>query len=165
MGKQDVQLTFGKDGVGEPQWSPDGRWLAFTTGREAEGDGLRRKGEQVWVLDRRGGEAQQLTNVKQELQGYQWSPDSKTLLLTLQERDEPLEEKGKPTPPKPIVIDRYHYKEDRVGFLIGQGAASLFVRCCDEEAEQADEWAGGWGGIVWRRRVGRGVRMGRWWRL
>ena len=97
MGKQDVQLTFGKDGVGEPQWSPDGRWLAFTTGREADGPnaaGVGAKGEQVWVLDRRGGEAQQLTNVKQELQGYRWSPDSKTLLLTLQERDEPLEEKG-----------------------------------------------------------------------
>ncbi len=120
-GEQDVQLTFGKDGVGEPQWSPDGRWLAFTSGREADGPNAAgvqgAKGEQVWVLDRRGGEAQQLTNVKQELQGYRWSPDSKTLLLTLQERDEPLEEKGKPTPPKPIVIDRYHYKEDRVGFL------------------------------------------------
>ena len=115
-GTQDVQLTFGKDGVGEPQWSPDGKWLAFTTGREAEGPNAA-KGEQVWVLDRRGGEAQQLTNVKQELNGYKWSPDSKTLLLTLQERDEPLEDKGKPATPKPIVIDRYHYKEDRVGFL------------------------------------------------
>ncbi len=116
-GKSDVQLTFGKDGVGEPQWSPDGKWLAFTTGREAEGPKAA-KGEQVWVLDRRGGEAQQLTNVKQELNGYKWSPDSKTLLLTLQERDEPLEDKGgKPATPKPIVIDRYHYKEDRVGFL------------------------------------------------
>ena len=115
-GTQDVRLTFGKDGVGEPQWSPDGKWLAFTTGREADGPNAA-KGEQVWVLDRRGGEAQQLTNVKQELNGYKWSPDSKTLLLTLQERDEPLEDKGKPATPKPIVIDRYHYKEDRVGFL------------------------------------------------
>ena len=92
-GKQDVQLTFSKDGAGEPQWSPDGRWLAFTSGREAAGEGAG-KGSQVWVLDRRGGEAQQLTNVKEELQGYKWSPDSKTLLLTLQERDEPLEDKG-----------------------------------------------------------------------
>ncbi|MGA8938217.1 MAG: S9 family peptidase [Acidobacteriaceae bacterium] len=115
-GKQDLQLTYGKDGVGDPQWSPDGKWLAFTSGREAEGKGAA-KGEQVWVLDRRGGEAHQLTNVKQQMEGYKWSPDSKTLLLTLQEREEPLETKGKPTPPKPIVIDRYHYKEDRVGFL------------------------------------------------
>jgi dipeptidyl aminopeptidase/acylaminoacyl peptidase len=115
-GKQDVQLTFSKDGVGEPQWSPDGKYLAFTSGREAAGDKAA-KGSQVWVLDRRGGEAQQLTNVKEELEGYKWSPDSKTLLLTIQERDEPEEKGGKPAPPKPIVIDRYHYKEDRVGFL------------------------------------------------
>ena len=112
-GKQDVQLTFSKDGAGDPQWSPDGRWLAFTSGREGDA-----KGEQVWVLDRRGGEAHQLTNVKQELAGYKWSPDSKTLLLTLQERDEPEQDKGaKPKPPKPIVIDRFHFKEDVEGFL------------------------------------------------
>ena len=115
-GRQDVQLTFSKDGAGAPQWSPDGKWLAFTTEREADGPHAA-KGEQVWVLDRRGGEAQPLTNVKQELEGYKWSPDSKTLLLTLRERDEPLEDKGKPVPPKPIVIDRYHYKEDVAGFL------------------------------------------------
>jgi dipeptidyl aminopeptidase/acylaminoacyl peptidase len=112
-GKQDVQLTFSKDGAGGPQWSPDGKWLAFTSGREGEA-----KGSQVWVLDRRGGEAQQLTNVKEDLGGFKWSPDSKTLLLTLTEKDEPEPEKGaKPKAPKPIVIDRFHFKQDREGFL------------------------------------------------
>jgi len=112
-GKQDVQLTFSKDGASGPQWSPDGKWLAFTSGREGEA-----KGSQVWVLDRRGGEAQQLTNVKEDLGGFKWSPDSKTLLLTLTEKDEPEPEKGaKPKAPKPIVIDRFHFKEDREGYL------------------------------------------------
>jgi dipeptidyl aminopeptidase/acylaminoacyl peptidase len=112
-GKQDVQLTFSKDGAGGPQWSPDGKWLAFTSGREGDA-----KGSQVWVMDRRGGEAQQLTNVKEDLGGFKWSPDSKTLLLTLTEKDEPEPEKGaKPKAPKPIVIDRFHFKEDREGFL------------------------------------------------
>jgi dipeptidyl aminopeptidase/acylaminoacyl peptidase len=112
-GKQDVQLTFSKDGAGGPQWSPDGKWLAFTSGREGEA-----KGSQVWVLDRRGGEAQQLTNVKEDLGGFKWSPDSKTLLLTVTEKDEPEPDKGaKPKAPKPIVIDRFHFKEDREGFL------------------------------------------------
>ncbi len=112
-GTQDIQLTRGKEGAGEPRWSPDGRYLAFTSGREGEA-----KGSQVWLLDRRGGEAQQLTDVKDTLQDYRWSPDSKQLLLTIVAREEPEPEKGaKPKPPKPIVIDRYHFKQDVEGFL------------------------------------------------
>lgn len=112
-GKEDVQLTYGKESAGSPRWSPDGRWLAFTSSREGAA-----KGAQVWVLDRRGGEAQQLTNVKEEMGGFRWSPDSKQLLLTLQEKEEPEPEKGaKPKPPKPIVLDRFHFKQDIEGYL------------------------------------------------
>ena len=112
-GTQDVQLTRGKDGAGNPRWSPDGRWLAFTSGREGEV-----KGTQVWLLDRRGGDPMQLTDVKENLHDYRWSPDSKQLLLTIQQREEPEPEKGgKPKPPKPIVIDRFHFKQDVQGFL------------------------------------------------
>jgi len=126
-GKQDIQLTFSKDGAGGQQWSPDGRWLAFTSGREGNGPDAG-KGSQVWLLDRRGGEAQQLTNVKEDLGGFKWSPDSKTLLLTLTAKDEPdpPKEGGKPKPPKPIVIDRFHFKEDREGYLT-EKEAHLFL--------------------------------------
>ena len=112
-GVQDVQLTYGPEGAGSPRWSPDGRWLAFTSSRTGKA-----KGSQVWLLDRRGGEAHQLTDVKEDLGEYQWSPDSKQLLLTLRAKDEPEPEKGaKPVPPKPIVIDRYHFKQDVQGYL------------------------------------------------
>jgi dipeptidyl aminopeptidase/acylaminoacyl peptidase len=115
-GTADVQLTYGPDSASEPHWSPDGHWLAFLSSRAGEA-----KGTQVWVLDRRGGEAHQLTNVKEDLSDYRWSPDSKQLLLTLRPKDEPDEEEakkaGKPIPPKPIVIDRFHFKEDVQGYL------------------------------------------------
>jgi dipeptidyl aminopeptidase/acylaminoacyl peptidase len=126
-GKQNIQLTFGKDGAGDPQWSPDGKYISFTSGREGEA-GSKVGGSQVWVLDRRGGEAQQLTNVKDNLGSYKWSPDSKTLLLAITEKDEPEPGKGaeKPKGPKPIVIDRYHFKEDREGYLSDK-QAHLFL--------------------------------------
>jgi dipeptidyl aminopeptidase/acylaminoacyl peptidase len=112
-GQNDVQLTYGKDSAGNPQWSPDGRYLSFTSSREGKA-----KGSQVWLLDRRGGEARQLTEVKEDLGGYSWSPDSKTLLLSLRVKEEPEPEKGgKPVPPKPIVLDRFHFKEDVEGYL------------------------------------------------
>ena len=112
-GREHVQLTFGKDSASSPRWSPDGRYLAFTSSREGAA-----KGSQVWLLDRRGGEAQQVTNVKEDLGGFRWSPDSRQLLLTLQAKQDPEPEKGgKPKPPQPIVIDRFHFKQDREGYL------------------------------------------------
>jgi dipeptidyl aminopeptidase/acylaminoacyl peptidase len=114
-GSEDLQLTYDTEGASAPRWSPDGRYLAFLSGRPGKV-----KGTQVWVLDRRGGEARQLTNVKEDLDDYRWSPDSKQLLLTLMPKDEPdADEKkgGKPVPPKPIVIDRYQFKQDVEGYL------------------------------------------------
>ncbi len=40
---------------------------------------------QVWTLNRLGGEAQQVTKVKQGVSGYEWSPDSKRLLLSIRD--------------------------------------------------------------------------------
>src|SRR5262249_36232067 len=83
------------------------------------------KGNQVWLLDRSGGEAVQLTDVKGRLQSYEWSPDSKRLALVIGDPDPEAEaadaakESGaKPKAPKPIVIDRYKYKKDGQGYLL-----------------------------------------------
>ena len=122
-GKQDIQLTFGPESASGPRWSPDGKFLAFTSSRPGKA-----KGSQVWLLDRRGGEAQQLTDIKEDLGGFRWSPDSKQLLLTLTPKDEPEEEKGaKPKPPKPIVLDRYHFKQDIEGYLTTGKHERLFL--------------------------------------
>ena len=71
-GTQDIRLTYGVDSsVSNPRWSPDGKYISFM----AERPGAPKvKGSQVWVLDRRGGEARQLTEVKGNLSAYEWSP-------------------------------------------------------------------------------------------
>jgi dipeptidyl aminopeptidase/acylaminoacyl peptidase len=119
-GAQDIQLTYGVDNsVSNPRWSPDGKYLSFLSERPGA---TNVKGSQVWVLDRRGGEARQLTSVKGKLSGYEWSPDAKKLLLILAEdpeqeaRDKEKVESEKEKP-KPIVIDRYHFKQDIEGYL------------------------------------------------
>src|SRR5579871_3714666 len=69
-GSEDIQLTYGKEGAGSPKFSPDGKYISFTSSRPGAA-----KGSQVWVLDRRGGEAEQLTNITdQNIEGYSWSP-------------------------------------------------------------------------------------------
>ncbi|HTB98300.1 MAG TPA: S9 family peptidase [Terracidiphilus sp.] len=113
-GSVHLQLTFGKEGASEPKFSPDGRYISFMSSRPGPA-----KGDQVWVMDRRGGEAEQFTAITdQNIEGYSWSPDSKRLLLTMRPKSEPDAEEGKPpAPPKPVVIDRYHFKQDVQGYL------------------------------------------------
>jgi dipeptidyl aminopeptidase/acylaminoacyl peptidase len=123
-GSADLQLIFGKEGASAPRFSPDGRYISFLSSRPGPA-----KGTQVWVLDRRGGEAEQLTAITdREIAGYTWSPDAKKLLLTLHPKSEPDAEEGKPpAPPKPIVIDRYHFKQDIEGYLRDDAWDSLYL--------------------------------------
>src|SRR5687767_13087576 len=100
---ENVRLSYaGTDN--SPRWSPDGKHLAFLSTRPAEAK------TQVWLLDGRGGEARQITNVKGEIDDFQWSPDGKKFVLVMSESQD--SEK-----PKPIVIDRYKFKQDIQGYL------------------------------------------------
>jgi dipeptidyl aminopeptidase/acylaminoacyl peptidase len=119
-----LQLTYGKEGASSPKFSPDGKYISFMSDRPGAV-----KGDQVWVMDRRGGEAEQLTNITdRNIQGYSWSPDSKKLLLTLHPKAEPDPEEGKPpAPPKAIVIDRYHFKQDIQGYLRDDAYNALYL--------------------------------------
>src|SRR5438552_5378560 len=118
--KNDRQITFSNDSESSPRWSPDGNFLAFTSSRPGKA-----KGNQVWLLDRSGGEAYQLTELKGRLQSYEWAPDSKRLALVIGDPDPDAPDPTAtptpgtpPKPPKPIVIDRYHYKQDVQGYLL-----------------------------------------------
>lgn len=127
-GTQPLRLSYGSESARSPRWSPDGKYLAFLSSRASDGK------SQVWLMDRRGGEAWQLTNVKEELGGYAWSPDGKRLVLEISpgEEEEATADPGKapaslPKVPKPIVIDRYHFKRDREGYLTATSRGQLYL--------------------------------------
>ena len=94
------QLTRGKKSSDGPEWSPDGRWLAFVTEREGnaivpagaaekkEGKEEKKEGEgkpaarQIWVISPEGGEAWQLTQQETDIGGFHWSKDGKQIAFT-----------------------------------------------------------------------------------
>ncbi len=112
-------MTAPGSSISRPRWSPDGSYLAFLSQREwQQGPGV--GGQQVYALDLRGGEGVQLTSVRQGVEGYEWSPDGKRLVLVV--RDEPTEAEAD----GPWVIDRLQFKEDYEGYL-NRRRAHLYV--------------------------------------
>ena len=134
-GTQDVQLTFGPGSDSSPRWSPDGKYLAFLSSPPSDGKADDAK-TQVWLLDRRGGAARQLTNVKGDIDGYWWSQGGKRLLLTMQESDDDPKAKA----PKPIATDRYHFKRDIEGYLTGANPQHLYL--FDVESKKLEQLTG-----------------------
>jgi dipeptidyl aminopeptidase/acylaminoacyl peptidase len=137
-GTENLRLTYGMESASSPRWSPDGKYLSFLSSRT---DGK----AQVWLLDRRGGEARPLTDVKQQIGAFAWSPDGKKLVLEMSDGEDdeagtdaakPQGGKAAPLAPKPIVIDRYHFKSDVDGYLTTTSRTQLYL--FDIESKKLD---------------------------
>ncbi len=135
-GGEAIPMTARGYSADTPRWSPDGKYLSFLASRGKDKDGEDEK-PQVWTLNRLGGEAQQITFVKQGVSGYEWSPDGKRLLLSIRDpRPEELtEDKEDDKKPKPNVVDRLQFKRDYVGYLDRFRTHLYVLTIGDEKAE------------------------------
>jgi dipeptidyl aminopeptidase/acylaminoacyl peptidase len=114
-----VPQQWTRSGVGgeeRPRWSPDGSYLAFTSGREE-------KKAQLYLLPTNGGEAEKVTNLPSgNLGDVSWSPDGTRIAFTFRPIDEEwTEEAGeerkkakKSSPPR--MITRRHWREEGAGY-------------------------------------------------
>ncbi len=113
-GARSVRLTSSRSSEDTPRWSADGRYLAFLSDRDNA-----REVDQVWLLDRSGGEAERITDLPGGVSDYAWSPDSKRLALIVSDPapDTTASDTAIKTTPRPIVLNRFQFKEDETGYL------------------------------------------------
>src|SRR5262249_43562721 len=84
------QMTFGEKPSTSPDWSPDGRWIAFTSSRSGKNN--------LYLMRSTGGEAEMITDAKSGVGEFAWSPDGAWIAFTMTDppaADEEKNNKGK----------------------------------------------------------------------
>ena len=87
-GSDACQATFGDTSSDNPRWSPDGRFLAFTSKRAD-------KKSRLYVMRLSGGEPEPLTDGKADVGDYRWSPDGTQVAFVMTDAETDEEEKRK----------------------------------------------------------------------
>ncbi len=146
--REQVQLTSTPDNESRPRFSPDGKFLSFLSSRQGA------KTAQLWLLNRGGGEAAKLTDIKGGISDYAWSPDSRSLALVVAQPDprapDTSDDEAIPAKTaKPIVVDRYYFKSDTDGYLRGERSHLYLFDLASRRAEMLttgsfDETAPAW---------------------
>jgi dipeptidyl aminopeptidase/acylaminoacyl peptidase len=99
-GGSNHQFTFGDKSCNNPQFSPDSKWLSFTSARKEDKS-------QLFIISMMGGEAQQITKMKSSVADYSWAPDGKRIAFLMNEPLTTEEEKNNKEKRDMVVADEY----------------------------------------------------------
>ena len=69
-----TQWTYGNERISSPQWSPNGKQVAFLVKRKEK--------NQLYILNSRGGEAQEITTLPNGVNSFLWSPCGEKVWIT-----------------------------------------------------------------------------------
>jgi len=107
-GSNSIQLTKGDKNSSNPKWSPDGKWIAFTSSRELKTN--------LYILPVGGGEAEKVTDVKSAVGNYDWSSDGTMIAYTMLDAADSKEEKNKKAKDDAYFMDE-ELKQNRLFVL------------------------------------------------
>ena len=109
-GKETITLTEQTKGVGNYQWSPDGKYISYLSKGKDEDNG-----SQLFLMDRRGGEGIQVSDIKGEIEDYIWFNSGKKVVMVI--KDFNYADTAKSKIRTPYEISRYKFKQDYEGYL------------------------------------------------
>jgi dipeptidyl aminopeptidase/acylaminoacyl peptidase len=98
-GSFNLQYTRGEKSSSAPQFSPDGKQVAFLSNRVDNKN-------QVFTMRLMGGEPEQITSTKTGVASYKWSPDGNRIAYLMKDPDTKEEEKMKKEKNDVILVDK-----------------------------------------------------------
>src|SRR4030095_8642912 len=104
-GSNTIQLTRNEKTSSNPRWSPDGKWISFTSSRDGKNN--------IYILSPTGGESQKITDVKTSVGDYNWSQDGKMIAFVSGDATSDKEEKNKKSKDDWYYMDE-EYKQNRI---------------------------------------------------
>lgn len=104
-------LLKGNPWVGKTKFSPDDTLLGYL----APGRGRYSEYQQIWTINTKYSRKRQLTKLNANISDFEWSPDGTKMIFVAESRV--IDKETDIQTPKPIVIDRYYFKEDGKDFL------------------------------------------------